>query len=36
LPGTPTDCSNFTKNVFSNVGIALERSAADQAYQFSA
>ena len=36
LPGTPTDCSNFTKNVFQNVGITLERSAADQAYQFSA
>ena len=36
LPGTPTDCSNFTKNVFQNVGVVLERSAADQAYQFSA
>ena len=35
LPGTPTDCSNFTKTVFQNVGITLERSAADQAYQFS-
>ena len=34
LPGTATDCSNFTKNVFQNVGITLERSAADQAYQF--
>ncbi|MBQ7616506.1 C40 family peptidase [bacterium] len=30
-----TDCSNFTKNVFANVGITLERSAAEQAYQFS-
>ena len=36
LPWTATDCSNFTKNVFQNVGITLERSAADQAYQFSA
>ena len=36
LPGTATDCSNFTKNVFQNVGVTLERSASDQAYQFSA
>ena len=35
LPGMATDCSNFTKNVFANVGITLERSAAEQAYQFS-
>ena len=35
LPGNPTDCSKFTQNVFANVGIELERSSADQAYQFS-
>lgn len=35
LPGNPTDCSKFTQNVFSNVGIELERSSSDQAHQFS-
>lgn len=35
LPGNPTDCSKFTQNVFANVGIELERSAGDQAHQFS-
>lgn len=35
LPGNPTDCSKFTQNVFANAGIELERSASDQAHQFS-
>lgn len=35
LPGNPTDCSKFTQNVFANAGIELERTSADQAYQFS-
>jgi len=35
LPWAPTDCSNFTKTVYSNVWITLERNSADQAYQFS-
>ena len=35
LPGEPTDCSQYTKTIFGQVGITLEKMAADQASQFS-
>lgn len=35
-PGEPTDCSQYTKSVFAQVGIALERNSADQAHMFAA
>lgn len=34
LPGDPTDCSNFTQNILSQVGIHLERASFQQKEQF--
>ncbi len=35
LPWDPTDCSNFTQNIFSQVGINLERASFQQKEQFT-
>lgn len=35
LPGEPTDCSQYTKTIFAQAGIQLERNSADQATPFA-
>lgn len=35
LPGEPTDCSQYTKTIYAQAGIQLDRNSADQAVPFA-